>query len=47
MSDSSNHVPRGDGTSDNPGYRAAEVPDPALEPDLDDTSRFSGLSGVS
>jgi HAE1 family hydrophobic/amphiphilic exporter-1 len=46
-----NGAPSGDGAqhgaTDNPGYRAAEIPDPNAEPDLTDTSRYGGMSGVA
>ena len=39
-------APGGDGSTDNPGYRAAEIPDPNAEPDLSE-ARYGGLSGVA
>lgn len=47
MSESRIPRPHGDGLPDDPGYRAAEVPDPAADAAAEDPSRFSGLSGVA
>ena len=42
-----NHTPHGDGVPGEPGFRAAEVPNPAVDETAEDASRYSGLSGIA